>query len=253
MLVKRKNSPFRGLAYYSYMSGNLVAGFFHISKGRYHYLFTHSIQQIYFTAWQSFQLTFFIGVALGILMVLPLVSLGFTDIALLGSLMEKVLFQQLVPFITAVVAIGRSGTAITSEIASMQTQHAVEALLLEGIDPHHLLVQPRVIGMTLSMLLLTIWMIAGTILGASSIVLFVDDVGWFQVIRASAKMFTPTEFGLTVLMMLWFGMAIGTIHCYYGFLSANAVQTAMNLPKAFVRSFLSCLLVITLFSLVRYG
>ncbi|MEO5340973.1 MAG: ABC transporter permease [Magnetococcus sp. MYC-9] len=253
LLLHYKSQPFRGIAYFFYMSGNLILGFFHLSAGRYHYLVTHSIQQIYFTAFQGFKLIFFIGIAFGVLVVLPFVSLGFTDIDLLSSLMEKVLFQQLVPFITAIVAIGRSGTAITSEIASMQSQQAMEALLLEGIDPHHLLVQPRVIGMTLSMLLMTIWMIAGAILGSSSLAFFVDDVGWMQVIHASASKVTLAEFGFTVLMMIWFGMSIGTIHCYYGFLSTNAVQTAMNLPKAFVGSFLGCLLVITLFSLVRYG
>ncbi|WP_193771288.1 MlaE family ABC transporter permease [Candidatus Magnetaquicoccus inordinatus] len=242
-----------GMGRFSYMSGNLVSGFFHTSAGRYQYLLKHSIQQIYFTTLQSWQLVFFIGLALGILMVVPMVSLGFTDIDMLSSLISKVLFQQLIPFLTAIVAIGRSGTAITSEIASMQSQQAIDMLLLQGIDPHHLLVQPRVIGMILSMLLLTTWMIAGAILGASSIVLMVDDAGWLQVMRACASMLTLKEWGLTALMMLWFGMAIGTIHCYYGFQSANAVQTAMNLPKAFVRSFLSCLLVITLFSLVRYG
>ncbi|MBF0185104.1 MAG: ABC transporter permease [Magnetococcales bacterium] len=242
-----------GLGRFAYMSGNLVAGFFHTSSGRYRYLLKHTIQQIYFTALQSYQLVFFIGLALGILMVVPMVSLGFTDVDMLSSLMSKVLFQQLIPFITAIVAIGRSGTAITSEIASMQSQQAIDMLLLQGIDPHHLLVQPRVIGMTFSMMLLTIWMIAGAILGASSIVLMVDDAGWLPVIRASANRLSLGEWGLMALMMLWFGMAIGTIHCYYGLQSANAVQTAMNLPKAFVRSFLSCLLVITLFSLVRYG
>jgi phospholipid/cholesterol/gamma-HCH transport system permease protein len=242
-----------GLGRFSYMSGNLISGFFHTSAGRYHYLVRHTIQQLFFTALQSYQLVLFIGLALGVLMVVPMVSLGFTDIDMLSSLISKVLFQQLIPFITAIVAIGRSGTAITSEIASMQSQQAIDMLLLQGIDPHHLLVQPRVIGMTLSMMLLTVWMSAGAILGASSIVLMVDDAGWLQVLRASASMLTLREWGLTALMMLWFGMAIGTIHCYYGFQSANAVQTAMNLPKAFVRSFLSCLLVITLFSLVRYG
>ena len=241
----------QGISRYLYMSGNAMAGLFHTSSGRFYYLIKYSIQQVYFTAFQSFKLMFFIGVVLGVLLVLPLVSLGFTDIDLLSSLMEKILFHQMVPFITAIVVIGRSGTAITSEIASMQTQQVMEVLLLEGIDPQHLLVQPRVIGVVVSMLLLTIWMVVGTILGASSIVFFVDDIGWLQAIHASAN--ALSESGLTVLMMVWFGMAIGTIHCYYGFLSVDAVQTAMNLPKAFVRSFLGCLLIITLFSLVRYG
>lgn len=251
--VADSNRPLHGIAFLSYMFGNLVLGLFHLSAGRYHYLFVHSIRQVYFTAYQAFKLVFFIGVALGTLVVLPFVSLGFTDIDLLSSLMEKVLFHQLVPFVAAVVAIGRSGTAITSEMASMQNQQATEMLLLEGIDPHHLLVQPRVIGMTISMVLLTVWMFAGAILGSSTIVLFVDDVGWLQVIRASTAMLTLSELAISALMMVWFGIAIGTIHCYYGLLSTDSVLAARNLPKAFVRSFVSCLLVITLFSLVRYG
>lgn len=222
------------------------------SPGRRHYLLLHTTQQIYFTAIQGFRLAFFIGVALGLLVVLPFASLRFTDLHLLAMLMQKVLFHQLVPFITAIVVIGRSGTSITSEIASMQSQQAIEGVLLVGIDPHQLFVLPRMLGMTLSMLLLAIWMMTGAILGAGFLALLVDGVAVTQVWRICANQLTLGELALVSFMMTWFGVSIATIHCYYGFLSRNAVDTSRNLPRAFVRSFLSCLSIILLFSLARY-
>ncbi|HIJ82691.1 MAG: protein of unknown function DUF140 [Magnetococcales bacterium] len=248
-----KKNPFVGSAQFLYMSGNAIFAMFAFSSGKRHYLITHTIQQIFFTSLQGFRLVLSIGMALGLLVVLPFPSLGFTDLQMLSTLMQKILFHQLVPFITAIVVIGRSGTAITAEIASMQSQQAVEGLLLMGIDPHHLLVLPRVIGVTFSMLLLSIWMVAGAIFGSGCLAFLVEDVSILQVWSASAKVVSLEEIALTALMMAWFGTSIVTIHCYYGFLSKNVVETSRNLPKAFVSSFLSCLMVIIIFSLVRYG
>ncbi|MBF0628653.1 MAG: ABC transporter permease [Magnetococcales bacterium] len=246
----------RGASHYLYLVGNTLLTLLALpfwSSGRRHYFVTYTIQQIYFTALQGFKLTFFIGIAFGLLVVLPFASVGITDLRMLSILMQKVLYHQLVPFITAIVVIGRSGTSITSEIASMQSQQAIEGLLIVGIDPHQLLVLPRVIGVTFSMLLLSVWMMAGAIAGSGVLALLVDGFSVMQVLTASASTITFGELALTTLMMLWFGVSIATIHCYYGFLSRNAVDTSRNLPKAFVRSFLSCLTIIVLFSLVRYG
>lgn len=247
---------FQGASHYLYLVGNALISlfsWFSWSSGRRHYLLTHTTQQIYFTAIQSFRLALLIGLALGLLVVLPFSSLGFTDLHMLSILMQKVLFHQIVPFITAVVVIGRSGTSITSEISSMQSQQAIEGLLIVGIDPHQLLVLPRMLGMTLSMLLLAIWMMVGAIAGTGFLALLVDGVSVTQVWRASANLITVGELALTALMMVWFGVSIASIQCYYGFLSRNALEISRNLPRAFVRSFLSCLLIILLFSLVRYG
>lgn len=249
---RRERKKFRGSAYFLYLCGNALLSLFHFSPGRYHYLISHVVQQIYFTAIQSFQLVFIIGLALGILAVLPFSSLGFTDLDVLATIIGNVLFRQLAPFFTAIVVIGRSGSAITSEISSMHSQQALDGLLLDGIDPHHLIVLPRIIGVSISMLFLTAWMVVGAILGASSLVLLVDSTSWFGVIRACSSMITVAEFSMIALMMAWFGMTIATIHCYYGFISDNAVKTAQNLSRAFVSSFLSCLGVIILFTLVRY-
>lgn len=246
----------QGASHYLYLVGNTLLSLLTClvwSSGRRHYLLTHTIQQIYFTALQSFKLALFIGLALGLLVVLPFSSLSFTDLHMLTMLMQKVLFHQLVPFITAVVVIGRSGTSITAEIASMQSQQAIDGLLIVGVDPHQLLVLPRLLGVTFSMLLLAIWMMAGAILGSGVLVWLVDGVSLSQVWRASAAPITLGELAMAALMMTWFGVSIATIHAYYGFLSRNAVETSRNLPRAFVRSFLTCLLVIVLFSWVRYG
>lgn len=68
------------------------------------------------------------------------------------------------PVMTAVIVAGRSGSAITAEIATMTVQEEVGALQSMAINPIHFLVLPRFWAMSLTLPLLTICSAVGGIL-----------------------------------------------------------------------------------------
>jgi phospholipid/cholesterol/gamma-HCH transport system permease protein len=64
--------------------------------------------------------------------------------------------RELGVLLTAVIIAGRSGSAFTAEIGAMRLNEEVDALEAIGLDPFELLVIPRIIGLMISLPLLTV-------------------------------------------------------------------------------------------------
>lgn len=214
------------------------------------YFWRSLIQQLYFTAVQVFWLANLIGLALGVLAVLPLLSFGLTGAELQATVMRVVLFHQLVPLMVALVVIGRSGTAITSELGDMQSKGVVDSMLLMGIEPHHFLVLPRLLGMVISLQLLTLWANLAAIAGGALYNALRGAVGAQHFVEACLDAIHPFAVLQSALMVFSYALAIGLVHCYYGLLAQTSTDVQRNLALAFVRSLIACVAITVLFGVV---
>ena len=97
---------------------------------------------------------FLIGVVLAIQGAGQFAKLGSTD--LVAGLVSFSVLREIGPLITAVIVIGRSGSAITAELGTMKVSEEIEALTVMGIDPVKFLVVPRLLAMLIMMPALTI-------------------------------------------------------------------------------------------------
>ena len=75
---------------------------------------------------------------------------------LLGPLLVAVVARELGPVLINLVVIGRSGSAMTTELGVLKLNGEVRALEAQGNDPFLHLVRPRVLGMAVSTFCLTI-------------------------------------------------------------------------------------------------
>jgi phospholipid/cholesterol/gamma-HCH transport system permease protein len=80
--------------------------------------------------------------------------------------------RELGVLLTAIIVAGRSGSAFAAEIGSMRLNEEVDALQATGVDPFEALVLPRVLGLVISLPLLTVvadlvGLIGGAVLCAS--------------------------------------------------------------------------------------
>ena len=75
---------------------------------------------------------------------------------LLGPLLITVLIREVVPVLTNLLAVGRSGAPIAAELATMRVGGQVNVLEAQGIDPFDYLVVPRVLGFALSIFVLSV-------------------------------------------------------------------------------------------------
>ena len=63
--------------------------------------------------------------------------------------------REVAPLLTAIMVAGRSGSAITAELGSMQMREEIDALRVMGLDPINVLVLPRVLALVLVLPLLS--------------------------------------------------------------------------------------------------
>jgi phospholipid/cholesterol/gamma-HCH transport system permease protein len=234
-----------------YLLANALSGIGDLRAPAGYYLRRAIVQQLYFTAAQAFWLINLIGLALGVLVILPLTGLGVTDVGTQARVMQLALFHQLVPILAALVVIGRSGTAVTAEIGDLNQGGAIDSLLAMGIDPHRFIVLPRVLGLCASLLLLTLWGIIAAVVGAGAFNALAGHASFANFAAACTATITPADVLFTGLMVLCYGVFIALTHCHFGLRAASSTEVQRNLPRAFVASLLGVIGLTVLFVVVR--
>jgi len=230
-----------------YLLANALGG---VVVVRMPYFWRSLTQQLYFTAVQVFWLAILIGLALGVLGVLPLLSFGLTGAEMQATVMRVVLFHQLVPLMVALVVIGRSGTAITSELGDMQSKGVVDSMLLMGIEPHHFLVLPRLVGMVISLQVLTLWANMAAMGGGALINALRGELAPRHFVDACLNVIEPMAVLQSALMVVAYALAIGLVHCHCGLQARTSTDVQRNLAQAFVRSLIACVAITVLFGVV---
>ena len=174
---------------------------------------------------------------------------------LLGDLLVLIIIREAAPLLTNLVVIGRSGTAIATELGHMKISGETRLLDAQGIDPFIYLVVPRVLGVMFSVFFLTIIFIvvsftSGYITGilldpkTGQPAIFIKSV--FEalqvkgVVNVTAKTFIP-------------GLLTGAICCIEGFSVKNAVtEVPQATTRALVRSVLALFGTSALISVLTY-
>lgn len=236
-----------------YLLTNAVAGFFTFRRGAWFYLRQLTVQQIYFTAVQSLMLMAFVGVMLGMLTMLPLYAFRVSDVGILTDIINVVLFHQVTPLVTALVVIGRSGTAITAEVGELQANQTIETLITQGIEPHQFLVLPRLSGVTLSLFVLTFWTNAAAVMGAAYFSQIYHEIPFQVFVVTTLKGLQGVDLVAGLFMIFFYGITIALVHCSFGFRAQSQLDIARRLPRAFVVSASFCVLITVLTSAVLYA
>lgn len=107
--------------------------------------------------------------------------------ALLGPILVMVIIREVAPLLVNFIVIGRSGTAIATELANMKIAGEIRVLEAQGLDPLIYLALPRMLGMAVSVFCLTIAFIVVSFasgygcgiligVGVSDPLLFVDSI-----------------------------------------------------------------------------
>src|SRR5436305_9393965 len=128
-------------------------------------------------------ITFFIGLILALQSAYELRKFGAID--LVATAVAISMTRELGPLITAIVVIGRSGSAFAAEIGTMKVTEEIDALETMAISPVHFLVTPKFIAMAIMLPCLTIWANAMGILGGSLFGVAQADFTFTRYISAS--------------------------------------------------------------------
>src|ERR1700719_1619782 len=100
-------------------------------------------------------ISFFIGTILALQGAYELRKLG--AMQLIATAVAVSMTRELGPLMTAIVVIGRSGSAFAAEIGTMKVNEEIDALETMALEPVHFLAAPKFLAMVLMMPCLTTW------------------------------------------------------------------------------------------------
>lgn len=164
---------------------------------------------------------------------------GFGAKEYIGSIVGLSLVRELGPVMTAIMVVGRIGSATTAELASMRVYKEVDALTTMNIPPERLLVTPRLAAILLVMPFLTLMSIVAGWLGGA---LVASNVSWID-LSFSSYFTTLTHFVTAhavsegIIKGEFFGFSVILISCMMGLrASGGPRQIGESVTKAVVVS-----------------
>ena len=192
-------------------------------------------------------ITFFIGLILALQSAYELRKFG--AINYVASAVAISMTRELGPLITAIVVIGRSGSAFAAEIGTMKVTEEIDALETMAIDPIHFLVTPKFVAMMIMLPCLTIWANSMGILGGA---LFGVAQAGFTVHRyviASLDSLFMRDIASGLIKSVMFGITITAVGCHEGLSTgAGAEQVGRSTTRAVVVSIFLVILVDLVFT-----
>lgn len=137
----------------------------------------------------------------------------------IGSIVGETILLELAPVISALVLTGRVGATITAEIGTMRVTEQIDALESLSFDPVSYLILPRVVaGAIMFPILVVIADYCGVIGGWTSVVIDPDiNVTTYQFFDGFKQWFKVWSAWVGFFKALFFGFAITSIACYYGY------------------------------------
>ncbi|HLY96187.1 MAG: ABC transporter permease [Sideroxydans sp.] len=207
-------------------------------------------RQIFFTGVEALRIVAVFGLLSGALVITQITSLVGGNSELTVKILIWTVVREIGPLFAAIIIIARSSAAIASELALMKTRHEMTSLTRMGIAPHDYLLVPRIAGVTLAVLGLTIYFQVVAIGGGLAISAMFQNVAYLDQVGRFLQTVKLSEFAVVAFKGCLFGLAISTISCYNGM---QAQPSVTEVPKVAIRAVLQSLLfVFTLDAVIAY-
>jgi phospholipid/cholesterol/gamma-HCH transport system permease protein len=178
-----------------------------------------TVEQIYFIGTKSIIVICltgaFTGMVLGLQGYYTLVKFG--SEGMLGAAVALSLIRELGPVLSAIMVIGRAGSAMAAEIGIMRISEQIDALETMDINPLRFLISPRIAAALISFPLLTaIFDVIGIFGGylTGSILLGIDPAIYFYRAQTSVVM---KDIAGGFYKSLAFAVVVATICCFQGY------------------------------------
>jgi phospholipid/cholesterol/gamma-HCH transport system permease protein len=197
-------------------------------------------------------ITFFIGLILALQAAYELRRFG--AMTFVASAVALSMTRELGPLITAVIVIGRSGSAFAAEIGTMKVTEEIDALETMAIDPVGFLVSPKFAAMIVMVPCLTIWANAMGILGGALFGVLKADFTFLRYITASLDALFLRDVVTGLIKSAMFGVTITAVGCLEGFYTTGgAEQVGRSTTKAVVVSIFLVILVDLVFTMLFFA
>ncbi|HUV08441.1 MAG TPA: ABC transporter permease [Spirochaetia bacterium] len=202
------------------------------------------VLQILFTGVEALGVVSFISLAIGAVIIIQGMNIfpQFGQSQLVYTILITVIVRELGPILTAFIITARSGTAIATELGGMVVSHQIEAYVSIGINPISYLVVPRVLGVTISLVTLTLYFSVAGIVGAYFVSQLFTPIGLLDYFQNLLKVLRPIDIFASLLKSLVFGTIISIVSTYQGFnVKVASTEVPQVVIKAVTQGFALCI------------
>ena len=174
--------------------------------------------QIYFTGVQALPLMCVLALATGLLILLQSGSqmkwVGGGN--WLGEVLVTLVFREIGPFLTALVVIARSGTAVASELGNMKANREIEALCVMGISPDSYVIFPRLVGGILSVMGLSFYFSLAALVGGYLVSIFIVSIPLGFFVKSILSSLSAIDLVMFLVKSFLSGFVIFSVACFKG-------------------------------------
>lgn len=145
------------------------------------------------------------------------------------NLLGIAILRELGVLLTAIIIAGRSGSAFTAQIGTMQVNQEIDAMRTLGLDPVEILVVPRILGLALTLPLLVFYADAMGLLGGALMswaTLGISLPAFLDQLRGAI---TEWTFWIGIIKAPFFATIIALVGCYEGFNVAGSADSVGRL------------------------
>lgn len=194
---------------------------------------------------------------MGFLMSIVLAYQGVTQMRPFGTeiftvnLVAVAVLREMGVLLTAILVAGRSGSAFTAQIGTMQVNQEVDALRTLGLDPMETLVLPRLFALIVTLPLLTFFADMMGLFGGGVMAWILLDMSPIQYLGRVQDALTPWTFWVGMIKAPVFAFIIALVGCLRGMqVQGSAESVGKMTTMAVVESIFLVLLADALFSIL---
>lgn len=255
-LGRRVRLPLERIGSAAWLAARVVRSVFRLHPRQLPVIYQITRMQVRFTALDALPLTLVTALLMGgitLLQVFGQLS-AYGAEGYLSQLMAKLMIRELGPFLVGFIVIGRSGTAVAAEMASMKLSGEVDALAASGVNPLQFLLVPRMLGGMISVFTLIVFFDAAALLGGFLLAWLRLPLSFAAFLSGLGGVIRAPELAITLLKGLVFGGAIPLLCASYGL---RVERSTTEIPQAVTRAVVASLLMMffmgALLSVAFYG
>ncbi|MFE0758281.1 MlaE family lipid ABC transporter permease subunit [Inquilinus sp. NPDC058860] len=167
------------------------------------------------------------------------------------NLLGVSVLRELGVLMTAIIVAGRSGSAFTAQIGTMQVNQEVDAMETLGLDPIEVLVIPRVFALAITLPLLSFYASLMAILGGAFMSYFALNISFVQFLNQFQAAIGINTFWVGMVKAPVFAFTIAMVGCYEGLkVSGSAESVGRLTTQSVVVSIFLVIVLDALFSIL---
>jgi len=196
-------------------------------------------------------ISFFVGLILALQAAYELRRLG--ALHLVAATVALSMTRELGPLMTAVVVIGRSGSAFAAEIGTMKVNEEIDALETMALEPVHFLVAPKLVAMLLMMPCLTTWADLMGVTGGGLFGVMSAGFTWHTYFQSTIDALVRRDIFIGLVKSVIFGIVITAVGCQEGFTTGlGSEQVGKSTTAAVVKSIFLVVVMDLVFTSIFY-